>query len=152
MPEPEPALAGPVPMTALDAARAAKKASSGRCMCKSCVPEGPCHRSRTGDLVMGDPNFRLRVDSGIELYPHHFEDPDGAALWKIVSDFFGWEDNPTALGSLLLKERDCVLTGYRSTRFSFFCGARLGSCRADPCVHRPPPLLIDIQRLSQFMY
>jgi hypothetical protein len=44
---------------------------------------------------MSDPNFRLRVDSGIELYPHHSEDPDGAALWKIVSDFFGWEDVDT---------------------------------------------------------
>jgi hypothetical protein len=28
-------------------------------------------------------------------YAHHFEDPDGAVLWKIVSDFFGWEDANT---------------------------------------------------------
>jgi hypothetical protein len=48
-----------------------------------------------GDLVVGDPNFKLRVDSGIEICPRHFEDPDGAALWKIVSDFFGWEDADT---------------------------------------------------------
>jgi DNA polymerase I len=48
-----------------------------------------------GDLVMGDPNFTLRVDSGIELYPRHFDDPDGAALWKIVSEFFGWKDADT---------------------------------------------------------
>jgi len=53
------------------------------------------HRPRAGDLVMGDPKFRLRVDSGIELYPHHFEDPDGAALSKVVSDFFGWEEPDT---------------------------------------------------------
>jgi hypothetical protein len=85
-------------MTAVDAARAAKKASKGRCMCGGLQvlrPKGPLHRSRAGDLVMGDPNFRLRVDSGIELYPHHFEDPDGAAVWKIVSDFFGWENADT---------------------------------------------------------
>jgi hypothetical protein len=48
-----------------------------------------------GDHVMGDPNFKLRVDSGIEICPRHFVDPDGAALWKIVSDFFGWEDVDT---------------------------------------------------------
>jgi len=39
-------------MTALDAARAAKKASSGRCTC--------------GGLQV----LRPDVDSGIELYPH----------------------------------------------------------------------------------
>ena len=45
-----------------------------------------------GDLVMGDPNFRLRVDSDIEPYPGHYVDPDGASLWKIVGDFLKWED------------------------------------------------------------
>jgi hypothetical protein len=39
--------------------------------------------------------FKPSVDSGIEIYPHHFVDPDGAALWKIVSDFFRWEDADT---------------------------------------------------------
>ena len=45
---------------------------------------------------MGDPNFRLRVDSGIDIYPHNYVDPDGAALWKIVSEFFGWKDADTS--------------------------------------------------------
>ncbi len=49
-----------------------------------------------GDLVMGDPNFQLRVDSGIEIHPRHFEDPDGAALWKIVSEFFRWKESGIA--------------------------------------------------------
>ncbi|SPF46113.1 hypothetical protein SBA1_630062 [Candidatus Sulfotelmatobacter kueseliae] len=43
------------------------------------------------DVVMGDPNFKLRVDASIELYPNHYVDPDGAAIWRVVSDFFGWE-------------------------------------------------------------
>ena len=62
-----------------------------------------------GDLVMGDPNFRLRVDSGIELYPRHFEDPDGAALWKIVSDFFGWEDAETVSDRVKLIEEEVTV-------------------------------------------
>ena len=44
-----------------------------------------------GDLVMGDPNFPLRVDSDVVAYPGHYDDPDGAALWGIVSEFFGWD-------------------------------------------------------------
>jgi hypothetical protein len=67
------------------------------------------HRKRASDLVMGDPKFRLRVDSGIELYPHHFEDPDGAALWKIVSDFFGWEDAETVSERVNLIEEEITI-------------------------------------------
>jgi hypothetical protein len=63
--------APPCPSTSpVDAAGAAEKASTGRCMCGGLQvlrPEGPRHRPRAGDLVMGDPNFRLRVDFGIEL-------------------------------------------------------------------------------------
>jgi hypothetical protein len=62
-----------------------------------------------GDLVMGDPNFKLRVDSSTEIYPHHFEDPDGAALWKIVSDFFGWEDADTVSDRVNLKEEEITV-------------------------------------------
>ncbi len=45
-----------------------------------------------GDLVMDDPDFRLRVDADIEVYPNHYVDPDGAALWQIVAEFFKWEE------------------------------------------------------------
>ena len=44
------------------------------------------------DAVMDDPDFRLRVDSDIEPYPGHYVDPDGAALWQIVSEFFRWNE------------------------------------------------------------
>jgi hypothetical protein len=46
---------------------------------------------QAGDAVMDDPDFRLRVDSDIEPYPGHYVDPDGAALWQIVSEFFRWD-------------------------------------------------------------
>ena len=46
-----------------------------------------------GDEVMDDPNFRLRVDVDIEAYPRHYVDPDGAVLWKIVAEFFKWEND-----------------------------------------------------------
>jgi hypothetical protein len=46
---------------------------------------------QAGDEVMDDPDFRLRVDSGIEPYPGHYVDPDGAALWQIVNEFFRWD-------------------------------------------------------------
>jgi len=62
-----------------------------------------------GDLVMGDPNFKLRVDASIEIYPHHFEDPDGAALWKIVSDFFGWKDADTVSDRINLMEEEITV-------------------------------------------
>jgi hypothetical protein len=62
-----------------------------------------------GDLLVGDPNFRLRVDSNIEIFPHHFEDPDGAALWKIVSDFFGWEDAETVSERVNLIEEEITI-------------------------------------------
>ena len=58
-----------------------------------------------GNVVMGDPNFTLRVDASIELYPNHYVDPDGAAIWQVVSDFFGWENGGRASESEnLMKE------------------------------------------------
>jgi hypothetical protein len=33
-----------------------------------------------GDMVMDDPNFRMKVDSDITYYPDHYEDPDGAVM------------------------------------------------------------------------
>jgi hypothetical protein len=62
-----------------------------------------------GDLVMDDPNFKLRVDSSIETFPRHLEDPDGAALWKIVSDFFGWEDADTVSDRVNLVEEEIIV-------------------------------------------
>jgi hypothetical protein len=57
-----------------------------------------------GTVVMGDPNFPLRVDAGIEFYPNHYVDPDGAAIWQVVSDFFGWEGGRASESEYLMKE------------------------------------------------
>ena len=69
------------------------------CTCQSSLQRKPSDLEEclvnAGDAVMDDPDFRLRVDSGIETYPHHYVDPDGAALWKIVSEFFSWKDADT---------------------------------------------------------
>jgi hypothetical protein len=61
-----------------------------------------------GNVVMGDPNFPLRVDASIEFYPAHYVDPDGAAIWQVVSDFFGWEDGGNVSESENLMKEEAI--------------------------------------------
>jgi DNA polymerase I-like protein with 3'-5' exonuclease and polymerase domains len=44
-----------------------------------------------GDIIMGLPEFPLRVHAELVYHPNHYEDPDGAEIWDIVCKYFGWD-------------------------------------------------------------
>jgi hypothetical protein len=47
---------------------------------------------QAGQMIMGDVNgkpFPLRIEA--KVTPEHYVDADGADIWKIVTDYFGWE-------------------------------------------------------------
>lgn len=54
--------------------------------------------TEAGKTVMEDKHdpgfaerFQLRIKAKITSYPEHYVDPDGADIWKIVCEYFGWE-------------------------------------------------------------
>jgi hypothetical protein len=44
-----------------------------------------------GHLIMGLPEFPLRVHADVVYHPAHYEDADGAEIWDIVCEYFGWD-------------------------------------------------------------
>ena len=36
--------------------------------------------------------FPLRIKAKITLAPEHYVDPDGADIWKIVCEYFHWDE------------------------------------------------------------
>ena len=61
-----------------------------------------------GHIVMGLPEFPLRVHADITYYPNHYQDDDGQEIWEIVCDYFGWDGHPkiteTAPGGLAVSQ------------------------------------------------
>jgi hypothetical protein len=55
--------------------------------CKKAVEEAFI---QAGQIVMGLPEFPLRVHSEITYYPDHYRDEDGREIWDIVCQYFGW--------------------------------------------------------------
>jgi DNA polymerase family A len=45
-----------------------------------------------GQIIMGLPDFLLRVHADVVYYPDHYEDADGTEIWQIVSQYFGWDE------------------------------------------------------------
>jgi hypothetical protein len=45
----------------------------------------------SGHVIMGLPDFPLRVHASITNYPDHYVDPDGSEIWTIVTDYFNWD-------------------------------------------------------------
>jgi hypothetical protein len=41
---------------------------------------------------MGLPDFQLRVHTSFAKYPDHYVEADGAETWKIVCQFFRWDE------------------------------------------------------------
>ena len=44
-----------------------------------------------GHTIMGLPEFPLRVHAEVVYHPDHYEDADGAEIWDIVCEYFGWD-------------------------------------------------------------
>lgn len=44
-----------------------------------------------GYIVMGLPEFPLRVHADVVYHPDHYEDADGTEIWDIVCEYFGWD-------------------------------------------------------------
>jgi hypothetical protein len=44
-----------------------------------------------GHIIMGLPEFPLRVHAEVVYHPDHYEDPDGMEIWDIVCEYFGWD-------------------------------------------------------------
>jgi hypothetical protein len=45
-----------------------------------------------GNIVMGVPQFPLRVHAESVFYPNHYEDHDGDEIWRILTDYFHWNE------------------------------------------------------------
>jgi hypothetical protein len=45
-----------------------------------------------GQIIMGLPEFPLRVHTTITCYPDHYRDADGQEIWDIVCRYFGWDN------------------------------------------------------------
>jgi len=52
-----------------------------------------------GHIVMGLPQFPLRVHADITYYPDHYQDDDGQEIWDIVCRYFGWDGHPKRQGN-----------------------------------------------------
>lgn len=44
-----------------------------------------------GHIIMGLPDFPLRVHADVVYHPDHYKDPDGAEIWNIVGEYFQWD-------------------------------------------------------------
>ena len=44
-----------------------------------------------GHIIMGLPEFPLRVHTDVVYHPNHYEDAEGAEIWDIVCEHFGWD-------------------------------------------------------------
>jgi hypothetical protein len=44
-----------------------------------------------GQIIMGLPEFPLRVHADVVYHPDHYEDADGAEIWEIVCEYLGWD-------------------------------------------------------------
>ena len=44
-----------------------------------------------GQIIMGLPEFPLRVHADVVYHPDHYKDADGAEIWDIVCEYFGWD-------------------------------------------------------------
>jgi hypothetical protein len=44
-----------------------------------------------GHIIMGLPEFPLRVHAEFVYHPDHYEDADGAEIWDIICEYFGWD-------------------------------------------------------------
>ena len=51
------------------------------------------------DVVMGLPEFPLRVHADITYYPNHYANDDGKEIWDIVGGYFGWDGHPKRQGN-----------------------------------------------------
>lgn len=61
-----------------------------------------------GQMLMGDvygKPFPLRIKAKVTPYPEHYVDADGADIWKIVCQYFGW-DGETASSQLGVVSRE----------------------------------------------
>jgi len=54
-------------------------------------------------------SFPLRIKAKITAYPNHYVDDDGADIWKIVTDYFGWQEvSVQTLPGTVLEQREGV--------------------------------------------
>jgi DNA polymerase-1 len=44
-----------------------------------------------GHIIMGLPEFPLRVHTEVVRHPDHYQDVDGTEIWDIVCEHFGWD-------------------------------------------------------------
>jgi hypothetical protein len=54
---------------------------------------------QAGHMVMGLPEFPLRVHADITYYPNHYVDDEGKEIWDIVCGYFGWDGHPKWQGN-----------------------------------------------------
>jgi len=64
----------------------------------------------SGHLLMGLPNFPLRVHADVVYYPEHYEDRDGAEIWNIVCEYFKWDKFAVSEGEEETDERQLMAT------------------------------------------
>lgn len=44
-----------------------------------------------GHIIMGLPDFPLRVQTDVVYHPDHYDDADGAEIWDIICEYFRWD-------------------------------------------------------------